>query len=92
MAPFGGSFAFLRSAVRTHCANLNSISKAIGTFGIVGRFSDCHASVSFQFHGRSSKAARPKGALTCPMTTPLGGTPSNLCAAYRSKASNGQSK
>ena len=32
--------------------SLTLISKAIGTFGIVGRFSDCHASVPFQFHGR----------------------------------------
>ncbi len=53
----GCARTFLRSAVGAHSANLNSISGAIGTFGVVGRFSDCHAAVSFQSHGRSHKGA-----------------------------------
>ena len=36
--PGSGTLPFLRSAVGTHRANLSAISRAIGTFGIVGDF------------------------------------------------------
>ena len=56
--------------------------------GLLRLSCECIISISWP----ESQGCLIQGGLTCPMTPPLGGTLSNLCAAYRSKASIGQSK